>query len=255
MKIVARLLIIPLLLLLTCCGGSRRSEESITIATAANMQFAMEALTEAFTARTGITCILVVGSSGKLTAQIVEGAPYDIFVAANMKYPRAVAAQGKAAGEPRLYALGSLVLWTVKEDLQPFLEVLASDSVTHIAVANPATAPYGQAAIEVLEHYGLRESLDTKLVFGESIAQTNQFIISGAAEIGFTALSVVRAPEMRGKGQWIAIPSQLHSPIEQGVVLLRNEEKPDLNATLFYDYLLSEEAGEILENFGYSRDE
>lgn len=255
MKIIPRILLFFLIMLLVCCARSRKSGESVTIATAANMQYAVKALAQTFTARTGLACEIVVGSSGKLTAQIVQGAPYDIFLAANMKYPREVAAQGKAVGEPRLYALGTLVLWTVQEGLQPSMELLRSDSVTHIAVANPITAPYGQAAMDVLRYYELHDTLKKKLVFGESIAQTNQFIISGAAEVGFTALSVVRAPQMKEEGQWIVIPSHLHKAIEQGVVLIRKEEAPSRAAQLFYAYLFSAEAGEILENFGYSRSE
>lgn len=249
-----------LLLLLVICLGSlscRKSpskEKNITVATAANMQFAMEALVAQFTARTGISCEVIIGSSGKLTAQIKEGAPYDLFVAANLLYPEEIARSGRAKSPPEIYAYGTLVLWTLTEGLEPSLEVLSGQEVTHIALANPKTAPYGRAAEEVLHYYSLYDSLRPKLVFGESIAQTNQFIASGAAEIGFTSLSVVVSPAMKGKGKWIALDSAGYSPIEQAVVLLNRDEATG-GAQLFYDFLLSEEAGQVLKNFGYSRRE
>lgn len=234
------------------CRKSIKKENTITIATAANMQFAMEALAEKFSDKTGIVCHLIIGSSGKLTAQITEGAPYDLFVAANMKYPQEVANRGQAAEPPKLYAYGSLVLWTMKEGLEPSLDILTGETVSHIAVANPKTAPYGQAAMEILQHYGLLESISPKLVYGESIAQANQFIISGSAEIGFTALSVVLSPHVQGKGKWIAISTELHAPVEQGVVLLNGDGGPSEAAKKFYAYLLGPEATGILKKYGYS---
>jgi len=236
----------------TGCGDRRGAAEPLTIAVAANMQFAMEALAEKFTDSTGIPCQLIIGSSGKLTAQIAEGAPYELFVAANMKYPREVANRGLAAEPPKLYAYGSLVLWTMKDGLVPSLDILTTKSVSHIALANPKTAPYGQAALEVLQHYGLLDSISPKLVYGESIAQANQFIISGSAELGFTSLSVVLAPHMQGKGSWIALNNDLHAPIEQGVVLLKGEEGPSGAARKFYEFLSGPEAAGILKKYGYS---
>lgn len=229
------------------CSGSKT--EKITIATAANMQFAMKALSEDFTKKTGIHCELVFSSSGKLTAQIIEGAPYDLFVAANMKYPEAVYKSGLSTEKPKIYASGKIVLWSMTTGLNPSINVLKSDSVRYIALANPKTAPYGLAALEVLQHYDIEEKLKDKLVFGESIAQTNQFITSNAAGLGFTAMSVVLSPQMKNKGQWIEIPDQLYKPIEQGVVVIKNENLK--NSQLFYNYLFSEEARKLLEEYGY----
>ena len=234
------------------CRKSFKKENTIAIATAANMQFAMEALTEKFTETTGITCQLIIGSSGKLTAQIVEGAPYELFVAANMKYPQEVANRGLAAEPPKLYAHGTLVLWTMDDTLVPSLDILTAKSISHISLANPKTAPYGQAAMEVLQHYGLWDSISPKLVYGESIAQANQFVISGSAEMGFTALSVVLAPHMEGKGNWIPLNKDLHAPIEQGVVLLKGDEGPSGAARKFYQFLSGPEAAVILKKYGYS---
>lgn len=245
-----------------CFGGiaflsscAEPSKQKITIATSANMQFVMHELVEDFNLRTNIECDLIIGSSGKLTAQISEGAPYDILVAANMKYPEFIHAQGLSTNPPKIYAYGKLVLWTADSSLDPSLELLLSNSTDKIALANPQTAPYGEAAIDVLKKHGLLDSLQHKLVYGESVAQTNQFIISGAADVGFTALSVVKSELMRNKGKWMLIDKEDYKPIAQGVVLLNTKKKVNRLAKEFYDYLFSEEAGEILEEFGYSRNE
>ena len=245
---------IAVLLLWVSCT-ERPSGDSLNIAVAANMQYAMEALVEEFTQTTGIPCEVVVSSSGKLTAQISEGAPFHLMVSADMKYPGELHRSGLTAGPPEVYAHGKLVLWTLQEDLEPGLEVLKSDAVRHIAMANPNTAPYGRAAMEVLQNSGWFEQVREKLVYGESIAQTNQFITSRAAEIGFTALSVVVAPQMEGKGRWAEPDPSLYAPIAQGVVVMKNPENIREQAMEFRDFLFSARAREMLIKFGYSVDE
>lgn len=243
----------PLLLFLlsvTLWGCGSAGSAALTVATAANMQFAMTALTRAFTRQTGIDCHIVISSSGKLTAQIREGAPYDLFVSADMKYPQTLYKSGLTTGAPMIYAYGKLVLWTVKDTLPPSLQALTDPGTGHIAIANPATAPYGGAAVEVLQHAGIYDQVKDKLVYGESIAQTNQFILSGAASVGFTAQSVVLSPQMKKKGHWIPIDPGSYAPIAQGAVVLK-KEKPDQNAEKFYNFLFSKTARDILEQFGY----
>lgn len=226
--------------------------EKLTIATAANMQFAMEAILEAFTAETGIACETSISSSGKLTAQIEEGAPFDVFVSADMKYPTRLFENGLSTGPPEVYAYGNLVLWSMIDGMKPAIELLADESVHHVALANPKTAPYGVAATQVLEHFQLTEKLNGKLVYGESIAQTNQFIISRAAALGFTAKSVVLSPQMKGQGQWIDMDPELYSPIAQGVVIIKHSDQQMPDARRFYEFLFSEKAREILIGFGYA---
>ncbi|WP_341225542.1 molybdate ABC transporter substrate-binding protein [uncultured Arcticibacterium sp.] len=226
----------------------KENEQKLTIATAANMQFAMDSLTHYFSKQTGIPCQAVIGSSGKLTAQITAGAPYDIFVAANMKYPNSLYKQGLTFNKPKVYAKGTLILWTLKDSLIPSIKYLENREINHIALANPDTAPYGTAAMEVLKHYQLDLKLKNKLVFGESIAQTNQFIHSEAAEIGFTSLSTIKGSELTDKGNWLAIDTSIYKPIEQGVVMLKNQHK---DAQQFYDFLFTTEARNILNHFGY----
>ena len=243
-----------LALFLSGCGRPSQSD-TLTIATAANMQFAMKELVDRFSAATGITCNLTISSSGKLTAQIREGAPFDLFVSADMKYPETLHREGLAEKPPKVYAYGKLVLWTLSDTLEPALPGLTDPAVRHIAVANPETAPYGAAAVEVLRHYGLYESVQEKLVFGESIAQTNQFIVSRAAEIGFTAMAAVRSPEMQGKGRWKEVDADTYAPIAQGVLLLKGVSRKQEGALAFYEYLSSAEAAGILEKYGYSTHE
>ena len=223
---------------------------NLVIATAANMQFAMEELVEAFSKQTQLPCETVVGSSGKLTAQIQAGAPFDVFVSADLRYPERLHQAGLTQGPAKVYAYGQLVIWSLTPDIPPQLSHLPSPDIKHIAVANPQTAPYGQAAQEALQQTGLLDSVQHKLVFGESIAQTNQFIISGAAELGFTALSVVKSDAIQGQGEWQIIPKELYQPIAQGVVVLSQDE-PTTAAQAFVSFLLSTEAKVILDKFGY----
>ncbi len=242
--------IIALFLLLFATGCTPSKTSKVTIATAANMQFVMKDIAAAFTQKTGIDCDVIISSSGKLTAQIQEGAPYDVFVSADMKYPETLHKNGYTIENPKVYGYGQLVLWSALEDLQPSLELLTHQKIEHIAVANPKTAPYGEAAISVLKQANIYDQLSDKLVYGESISQTNQFIVSGAAQVGFTAKSVVLSPQMEGKGQWIAIDKNLYTPIAQGAVIIKKDSISE--ATLkFYKFLFSPKSKEILENFGY----
>ncbi|HLT51090.1 MAG TPA: molybdate ABC transporter substrate-binding protein [Arenibacter sp.] len=241
------------ILLFTSC--QRALSEKIVIAVAANMQVPMEVIAKKFTEKHGVSCELIIGSSGKLTAQIVEGAPYDIFVAANMKYPETVFFEGRALGNPRVYAHGKLVLWSMSTNTPISISTLTEPHIRHIAVANPKTAPYGVAALEVLHHYGLFDAVENKLVYGESIAQTDQFITSEAAQIGFTAMSTVLSPQMKGKGSWIEIDADRYMPISQGVIKLKRERTNGKEVQELYDFLFSGEAKEILKDFGYLMDE
>ncbi|WP_299218521.1 molybdate ABC transporter substrate-binding protein [uncultured Aquimarina sp.] len=246
--IIITISIITLLLLLGCKQPER---DVITIAAAANMQFSIAKISKAFTKQTGIQCELVISSSGKLTAQIKEGAPYDIFVSANMKYPNEIYASDLAVHPPKIYGYGQLVLWSMYDSIRPSLGILTNESLQHIALANPKTAPYGQAAIEVLENNNIYNQVKDKLVYGESIAQANQFITSKSSEIGFTAKSVVLSPKMKGKGHWIALDEKMYLPIEQGVVMIKTENRDFEDTRQFYNFLFSKEAKEILEEFGY----
>jgi len=241
--------------LVSACSESNEANNKITVATASNMQFAMEEIASKFESKTGIICELVISSSGKLTAQIKEGAPYDVFVSANMKYPEEIHKSGLSQSAPKVYAHGKLVLWTTVDKIEPSIDILNSDKVEHIAIANPKTAPYGLAAMEVLDFHNIKNQVINKLVYGESISQTNQFISSKAANIGFTSMSVVLSPEVKGKGKWVELSSAEYTPIKQGVVVIERDNIVGQPALDFYEYLFSEESKEILTNFGYTINE
>lgn len=244
------LILLTCLLVFTAC--QQKQNKKLTIAVAANMQFAMKRLSKTFTNQTGIECELILSSSGKLTAQIKEGAPFDVFVSADMKYPSELFNTGFTTKRPKIYGYGKLVIWTMIDSVYPSIDLLKSSKINHIALANPRTAPYGNAALEVLKHYDIYKNIKDKLVYGESISQTNQFIVSKSAEIGFTSKSVVLSSEMKEKGNWIAINETDYSEIAQGIVILKHKNGEQKNAEKFYNFISSSVAKKILEDFGYS---
>jgi molybdate transport system substrate-binding protein len=227
--------------------------ESLTVAVAANAQYAFADLRTAFKKETGQDVQPVYNSSGKFAAQIMNGAPFDVFLSADMTYPEKLQGAGFATGAPRVYAHGALVLWTMQDlDLKHWQQTLSDPAVEKIAVANPKTAPYGAETMKALTRLKLDAALSPKLVFGESIAQTNQYIYSKAADAGFTAKSVVLSPAMRGKGRWVDLPTDAYRPIAQGAVILTHGQQthPAL-ARQFYDFLFSEKSRAIFERYGY----
>ncbi|MDN6280576.1 MAG: molybdate ABC transporter substrate-binding protein [Psychroflexus sp.] len=237
-----------LLLLVSC---QEETSEKIEIAAAANMQFPIKELTASFEEKTGIPTSVSIASSGKLTNQIKNGAPYEVFLSADMGYPEELYKKDFTAGKPKAYAFGKLVLWTTGEDA-PSLNILKEEKIKHIAIGNPRLAPYGVAAKSVLKKHKLYSILKEKYVMGESITQVNQFITSNAADIGFTALAVVKSPNNRDIGKWIEIPDTSYAPIGQGTVLIKQEGKISDKAQQFYDFLFSQKARNILSNYGYS---
>ena len=231
---------------------SSNESQHLTIATAANVQFAMEEIIQTFESKTNIDCEMVVSSSGKLTAQIQRGAPFDVFISANMKYPNTLFEKGFGLEQPEIYCYGKLVLWTMKEIENFSIEKLKNETVKRIAIANPKIAPYGEAAINVINHFNFFEEIKSKLVYGESISQTNQFILTQAADMGFTAKSVVLSPKMKERGKWLELPVASYQPIEQGVVVIKKDDKAKMeNAKQFYQFLFSKKAKTIFDKYGY----
>ena len=239
--------------LMLLCFLSLPAKATITVAAAANVQFTLDELKAVFTKETGIGMKTVIGSSGKLTSQIENGAPFDVFLSADMKYPKMLYKEGFSLRSPKVYAYGALVLWTMKDlDLSKGINVLTDPGVRKIALANPELAPYGRQAINALKFYKFYDSLRKELVFGESISQANQFITTGAADIGFTAKSVVLASHMKDKGKWIEINPQSYEPIAQGVIVLKYAQlNHSKEAREFYDFIFSAPAQEILKKYGY----
>ncbi len=247
--------VIFILLLLGLTATSfKKPQAKLTVAVAANMQYAFKALQADYEKSSGVTIDAIIGSSGKLTQQITEGAPFDVFISADTKYPQILYQNKLIPDTPRVYANGVLVLWSAKPGIKPTadLGMLLGQHVKAIAIANPATAPYGAAAEEILKNDHLLDKVRPKLVYGESITQTSQFIATGAADIGFTAKAVVLSNEMKGKGIWVELDAKQYAPISQAAVLLSHGVKNNAQSSkAFYDYLYSNRAKKILKQFGY----
>jgi molybdate transport system substrate-binding protein len=227
--------------------------ESLTVAVAANVQYAFDDLRTAFTQQSAISIKPLYASSGKLTAQIQNGAPFDLFVSADMEYPEALQRAGLASSAPKIYAYGVLVLWSMQSlDLSKGIAVLADNSIRKVALPNPQVAPYGREALRALQSSKLAERVMPKLVYGESIGQASQYIFSGVVDAGFTAKSVVLSPEMQGKGRWVEVEARLYTPIAQGAVILKHGQTAHPKAAqLFLDFLFSKTARTIFTRYGY----
>lgn len=232
------------------CKGEKQ-EGPIRIAAAANVREALEEIAEDFRTQTGYACEIVSSSSGKLTAQIREGAPFDLLVSADQEYPAALYREGYTAEPPKVYALGQLVLWSASAAAPPTLEDLKAPKTRSIAMAQPDIAPYGRAAREALKYHGLYEGLSPKLIYGESIAQVNQFISSGAADYGFTSLSTVRSRQFGGQGHWTEVDRAAYQPISQAACLLKSGGGQRAAAIEFYTYLFSGAARRVFDAYGY----
>jgi molybdate transport system substrate-binding protein len=225
----------------------------ITVATAANVRYAMEELRREFRRETGIEVKAVYGASGKLADRIRDGAPFDVFVSADMDFPDSLHAWGDATERPRTYAYGKLVLWTIGDlDLKKGMAVLADPGVSKIALADPGHDPYGREALKALQRAGLAETLEPRLVRAENISQVGRLVLSGEADIGFDAKSIVLALGVVGKGHWREVDSTLYDRIAQGAVICKyGEEKHPGPSSRFYAFLYSTPARVILNRYGY----
>lgn len=242
---------LPVLLFFIFSAGTIPNE-NVTIAVSANAQYAIKEIEKTYEKETGKNIELIIGSSGKLSAQIREDAPFDIFLSADMDFPNLLYKEGLTLGEPKIYAYGSLVLWSLSIEDGLNMKSLIATNVKSIAIANPKLAPYGEAAVSAMNYYKLYNTIEKKLVYGESIAQVNQYISSKTADLGFTAKSVVLSPEMQGKGKWIDIDKKAYTPIAQGAVLLKSSaSRNKAGAEAFYNYLYSAKAQNILKKYGY----
>jgi molybdate transport system substrate-binding protein len=242
------------LLLFLMLTLSLLSASEITIAVAANLSYAIDALKTAFEKAHPKTSVRVIlGSSGKLSAQIQNGAPYGLFMSADMAYPQALYQSELAVEKPRRYARGTLALFSLKpHDFSQGMQVLNSDAIKRIAIANPRTAPYGKAAVEALQKSGLYDKVKPKLIYGESISQTVAYA-STAADIGLIAASSLHSPHMKQyaeKSHWTLVDPKYYTPIDQGVVLLKRSIE-DTQYRAFYDFLFSPEAQRIFHSYGY----
>ncbi len=233
------------------CGGTVRADQ-VTVAVAANFTAAAKEIATAFQEKTGHEAVLVFGGTGKLFAQIANGAPFDVFLAADDKTPAKAETENLAvAGSRFTYATGRIVLYSTDPNLVDQAgAILKTGKFNKLAIGNPATAPYGRAASEVLHALGVFETLASKIVFGENVAQTYQFVVTGNAELGFVALSQVVDAD---KGSRWLVPTDLYTPIRQDAVLLEGAfGKPAARA--FLQFLRGDAGREIVARFGYGTD-
>jgi molybdate transport system substrate-binding protein len=225
----------------------------ITVAAAANMQYAMEDIGAAFKAKNGGKVTIICGASGKLVTQIRNGAPIDVFVSANKGYADSAYTWGLAADTPATYAYGVLVLWSCRfKNLDSGIAVLRDTMVRTVAVADLRTTAFGPAAVQTLQRSGLYDAVKSKLVYGDNVSQTAQYVLSGTADAGFVAKSIVLSKQAMGKGTWVEVPHNLYDPMAQSAVLLQYGQKTNPEtARIFYLFLFGKEARDILVHYGY----
>ncbi len=227
----------------------------VTIAAAADLNFAFKELVADFEKKTGNTVRLSLGSSGNFYAQLSNGAPFDLFFSADIGYPRKLEGAGLAEpGTLYMYAVGRIVVWVPKGspiDVGALgMKALQHPSVKKIAIANPKHAPYGRAAVAAMEHFKVYEAVKDKLVLGENISQTAQFVQTGGADIGIIALSLAVAPAVKETGLFWEVPPEAYPRLEQGAVIL-NKAKDLKTARVFLDYVRGPEGRGVFARYGF----
>ena len=238
--------------LLTATIAALAQADEVQVAVAANFTGPMQVIAPLFERDTGHKVVSSFGATGKFYAQVVNGAPFEVLLAADDETPARMVREGHAVvGTPFTYAIGTLVLWSAKADFVDGKgEILKKGGFRHLAIANPKTAPYGAAALQAMGKLGVAETLKPLFVQGENISQTQQFVATGAAELGFVAYSqVIRNGRIASGSGWI-VPGKLHDPIRQdAVILARGRDKPAALALL--NYLKGDKARAIIQSFGY----
>jgi molybdate transport system substrate-binding protein len=241
--------------LLAALGGLAAQSamaDEVQVAVAANFAGPFQKIAADFAAQTGHKAVVASGSTGKFYTQIQQGAPFEVLIAADDETPKKLIAEGLAVkGQQFTYAIGKLVLWSAKPG---FVDeqgaVLKKGGFEHLAVANPKVAPYGAAGIEVLKALGVYEAIAPKIVQGDNIAQAQQFVATGNAELGFVALSQVAPPDKPVVGSYWLVPPKLYTPILQDAVLL-SKGASNPAATALISYLRGDAAKAVIKSYGY----
>jgi molybdate transport system substrate-binding protein len=248
------LLVIPLAAQIENRKSRFESSSKLSIAAAANLVYTLESLKTEFQKAEPTTEVTVTtGASGNLVAQIQNGAPFDVFLSADLEYPEKLVSLGFADSKSLTkFAVGRLVLWTTRPgiDVTSVAALVHDAKVRKIAVANMTTAPYGKAAREALTKLGLWQDAEPKIVTGENITQTAQFVETGNADVGFVAMSLVLSPKLKDRGRWQEIDASLYSPLEQAAVITKKGANNPA-AARFLAFLHSPAARAVLERFGY----
>jgi molybdate transport system substrate-binding protein len=249
MRKPCHLLFLALLFVGNLCVG-----QEITVASAADLQFAMQDIASRFQQKTRIMVKVSYGSSGNFFQQLQNGAPFDLFFSANLDYAKKLETAGLVEpGSYYEYAKGKIVLWTTnnsKINLSSGLKALLDPSIKKIAVANPQHAPYGQAAVAALQKENVYDQVKDKLVLGENISQTASFVVSGAADVGIVALSLALSPNMKDKGRYVGVPTDDYPPIEQACVILRSSRNKEV-ANQFLTFVKTPATRDVLRSYGF----
>lgn len=232
------------------------SAQEITVAAASDLSTALPAIVAAYTKQAGQTVKLSFGSSGNLTNQIQNGAPFDVFFSADETYPTQLIDKGLAAKSTLYrYAVGRLVLWVpngVPVDVQKLgMQALLDPSVKKISIANPLHAPYGRVAEAALKHFGIYDQVAAKLVLGENVSQAAQFVQSGNAQAGLIALSHALAPAMKDKGHYWTVPFEAYPTLNQAAIVLSRSRQKEA-ARRFLDFVRCPESTSLLRSYGFS---
>lgn len=235
-------------------SARRQPSSPLAVAAASDLQAVLPDVVARFEKASGTKVSVSFGSSGTFFAQIANGAPFDLFFSADLDYPKRLVTDGLADGDTLYqYATGRIVVWTRKDTAIPIdrgLQALVAPRVRRIAIANPAQAPYGRAAVAALQHERLYDTVRDKLVFGENISQTAQLVESGNADVGILAMSLAMGTALSSSGTYVAIPASTHPPIEQGVVVVTSSRnKPAARALIAY--VRRPEIKQLLQHFGF----
>ena len=246
---LARLIQINAVLMLLTMVSARAAD--INVAVAANFTEPAKEIAASFKQKTGHEAVLSFGASGQFYTQITQGAPFQVFLSADDARPKKLVEDGLAVPESRFtYAIGKLVLWSKTANFVNGAETLKSASFAKLSICNPASAPYGAAAVEAMKSLGLYDAMKPKLVEGATITQAYQFVATGNAELGFVALSQLTGSDTGSR--WV-VPQELYSPIRQDAVLLKSAAS-SAAARAFIDFLKAPEARAIIERYGYVLD-
>jgi molybdate transport system substrate-binding protein len=227
--------------------------QKVNVAAAANLRYVLEEIKTAYVKQNPKAKVnLTFGSSGTLVQQIMNGANFDFFMAADNEFPVKLKEKGLTTGTMSTYAVGKLAIYSTTLNVEKKgLEVLKDPAVKKIAIANPETAPYGERAMELLKSQKLYDGLKSKIVMADNISQAAQFAFTGNTEIGFIALSLALAPDMVGKGDYYIVPQNMYKPIEQACILIKTAVL-NTEAAKFKKYVLSPATKAIWEKYGYS---
>ena len=240
-----------LLFLLLVASLVRINAQSITIAAAADLRFALDDITKLYKEkRQDVKIDVIYGSSGNLFQQISNQAPYDLFFSADVNFAAKLDSLKLTSGKPTIYAVGHIVLWSNTKDVSKGLDILKSEDIRKISIANPEVAPYGKRAVESLKFYNLFDQIKDKIVRGDNVSQAAQFVLTGNADAGIIALSLALSPEMSSKGKYFLIDEKSYSKMEQAYVILKKSEKkkelPD-----FVKFLETKKVKDILSKYGF----